>query len=217
MKRIFVTATGTGIGKTFLTRGLAAALARAGRRVAAIKPVETGCNPQPSDAVALALACRSPHLAAAPGLYRARAPLAPYAATLAGEAPPPTASELAQATLAAAEQVDYLLVEGAGGPLVPLSSTESMLDLATALGSSVVLVGRDELGVISHLRCAAEAILQRRLSIAAIVLVTPPDPVTPHNGRVLRDLGYATCAMPWCADDDDALAGAVTSVLPALL
>jgi dethiobiotin synthetase len=65
---LFISGTGTGVGKTWVTRGLARALVRDGVDAVAIKPIETGCDPAPADAVALARACRRPELASAPGL-----------------------------------------------------------------------------------------------------------------------------------------------------
>ena len=79
MKGAFITATGTGVGKTWLASALATACVQRGKRVAAIKPIETGVNPDPVDALALARACGNESLANAPGLYRAKEPLAPYA------------------------------------------------------------------------------------------------------------------------------------------
>ncbi|MDD9934512.1 MAG: dethiobiotin synthase, partial [Myxococcales bacterium] len=76
----FVTGVGTGVGKTYISRGLTRALADSGRSVAAIKPLETGVAPDPLDARALARACGRPELATAPGLYRVAPPLAPHAA-----------------------------------------------------------------------------------------------------------------------------------------
>src|SRR5690606_7338606 len=96
---LFISGTGTGVGKTWVTRGLARALVRDGVNAIAIKPIETGCQPEPADAVAIARACGRPELAHAPGLYRARRPLAPWAATLEGEAPASLAA-IAEATRA---------------------------------------------------------------------------------------------------------------------
>src|SRR5690349_14088900 len=114
---LFITATGTGAGKTFVSRGLACELTRSGRRVAALKPLETGIapasNPLPSgvsqlaptpipDATQLARACGRPELAQAAGFYRAALPVAPYAAALASGEPPPDLSALVTAIASAA-------------------------------------------------------------------------------------------------------------------
>ena len=59
----FVTATGTDAGKTLISVALIHALRAAGRQVCAVKPIETGCDPLPQDAIALAEACGRPQLA----------------------------------------------------------------------------------------------------------------------------------------------------------
>lgn len=187
MKGLFVTGTGTGVGKTWLTRGLARALRRRGDDVAAIKPIETGCDPRPLDAEALARACDRPELADLDGLYRARLPAAPYAATLEGE----PAIDLPR-VIAAVKPVpaQLHLVEGAGGLLVPLDAHTTLAELATALALPVVLVARDALGVLSHTLTAAECARRRGLEIRAVVLTPSPDdePSSRTNGRILVDL-----------------------------
>jgi dethiobiotin synthase len=209
----FVTATGTGVGKTHVTRALARALARAGRPVAAIKPVETGVVRDPLDAVDLARACGRPELARAPGLYRESLPLAPLAATLAGHAPPPTPHALAAAVRAHAPMDATLLVEGAGGLLVPLDDRHSLADLAAALHLPLVLVASDRLGVLSHALTCAESAASRGLPVAAVILSTherdAADPSTRHNREILAQrLGVPVALFPACDDDDDALADA---------
>ncbi|HJL19243.1 MAG TPA: dethiobiotin synthase [Sandaracinaceae bacterium LLY-WYZ-13_1] len=191
MTRLFVTATGTEVGKTWLTRGLAAALRARGRRVAAIKPLETGCRPDPSDALALAEACGRPELANAPGLYRAERPLAPYAANLAGESAPDL-DALVDATRALADDAEVALVEGAGGLLVPLDATRTIADLVAALGTPVVLVARDRLGVLSHTLTAFESAERRGIDVRAVVLSCSPeasdeDPSPRSNRRILAE------------------------------
>ncbi len=210
----FITGTGTGIGKTFLTRGLARALARRGRRVAAIKPLETGCTPNPLDALALARACGRPDLSTAPGLYRARLPLAPAAATMEGEPPPPSVTALTRTIAAIAGDAEITLVEGAGGLLVPLDPHHTMADLARALSLPLFLVARDGLGVLSHALTAWECATRRALSVAGLVLVSagadPVDVSSRTNRRILEErLGDTpVLSFPSTPDDDNALADA---------
>jgi dethiobiotin synthetase len=211
---LFITGTGTGIGKTFVTRSLIGALRRRDRTVAALKPLETGCDPDPDDALALAHACRQPDLARAPGLYRAPAPLAPYAATLAGHAAPPPISDLAQTIrhLRDHTRPDHLLVEGAGGLLVPITHESSVADLACALALPLVLVAPDGLGVLSHTLTAYECARARALPIAGVVLsrhtADPSDRSSETNARILAERldGTPVLTFPRCEDDDEALA-----------
>jgi dethiobiotin synthase len=209
----FVTATGTGVGKTHVARALARALDRMGRPVAAIKPVETGVVRDPLDATSLARACGRPELARAPGLYRARLPLAPLAATLAGEPPPPPPHTLADRVRDLAPPDATLLVEGAGGLLVPLDERHSLADLATALRLPLLLVASDRLGVLSHALTCADSAAARALPVAAVILSTherdAADPSTNHNRHILAQrLGVPVVLFPPCEDDDDALADA---------
>lgn len=211
---LFITATGTGVGKTFLTRGLARALCTRGNTVAAIKPLETDCHPRPLDAHALARACGRPDLAENPDLYRVPPPLAPYAATLAGEPPPPDPADLASTVHRLAHAADVVLVEGAGGLLVPLDATHTMADLGRALAMPLLLVTRDGLGVLSHTLTAVESARARSLPIAAVVLTrhtaTDADPSLETNARILRErfAPIPVLSFPSSADDDDALARA---------
>jgi len=217
---LFVTATGTGVGKTWLTRGLAAALRRGGRRVSAIKPVETGCEPDPLDALALARACGRPALARADGLYRARPPLAPYAATLAGE-PPLDLERVLQATHHLAADDEVTLIEGAGGLLVPLDERHTIADLAQALGYPLVLVTRDELGVLSYTLTAAEVMAGRGLPLRAVVMSPNEDPLAPsaRSNRAILAERLSCPVLPFSppGSDDAALARAAELLLEPLL
>jgi dethiobiotin synthetase len=214
MNGLFITATGTGVGKTFVTRGLARGLLLRHQPVAAIKPLETGCDPDPADALALARACRRPELAHAPGLYRVAPPLAPYAATLAGCRAPPTPGALASTVASLAAPPTVALVEGAGGLLVPLDDRRTMADLALALGLPVLLVADDRLGVLSHTLTAVEAARHRDLPLAGVILTrtaaVPDDASTAFNTRILTErlAPLPVLPFPHCDDDDDALAAA---------
>lgn len=217
MRGIFITGTGTGVGKTWVTRGLARALSRAGSRVTAIKPVETGCDPDPQDAIALARACARPELAHALGLHRGRAPLAPWAATLEGE-PALDFHRVAQSTRALCQDAELALVEGAGGLLVPLDADHDAADLALAVGAELLIVAEDRLGVLSHVLTAAEAARARNLNVRAFVLTrVQPDPSQRTNARILTErLSSPIAIFPPAPDEDDALADAAADVLRAL-
>ncbi|MCS6800018.1 MAG: dethiobiotin synthase [Myxococcota bacterium] len=218
MRGWIVTATGTGVGKTWLARGLARALVRRGLRVAAVKPVETGCEPVAADAEALARACRRPELASAPGFVRYRAPLAPLAAVMEGEPVPPPLEALAAAVRAAVGD-SVGLVEGAGGVLVPLDEAHDFADLFSRLQMPVLLVAPDRLGVISETRCALEAARSRGLRIDAIVLsrFVPTDRSRATNATILeRRTGLPVLAFEALPDDDEALADAAEPLLDRL-
>jgi dethiobiotin synthetase len=209
--RLFVSATGTSSGKTFVTRGLTAALVRLGYRVAALKPLETGCEPDPLDALALARAAQRPELAHDASFYRVSPPLSPYAATLGGAAGPDLTTMVGR-MLEIGAQHDRLLVEGAGGLLVPLDRNRDMSDLARALACPVLLVAPNRLGVLSHTLATVESAIARKLPLAGLVLTEPdvaPDASSASNIPILRErLEIPIFGFSHSADDDDALANA---------
>lgn len=217
---LFVTATGTDCGKTWLARGLARALASRGLRVAALKPVETGVEELARDATALAHAAGHPSLAGHG--VRLRAPLSPQAAALAERRALPSAAQLAADVHHHARGHDIALVEGAGGLLVPLDATATMAELAMELGFPVVLVGRDALGTLSHVLTAWESAMQRRLVVRAVVLTRGPwsvgDPSIDTNGALLAARLHApVLSFASTRDDDEALATTAAPLLPILV
>lgn len=186
---LFVTGTGTGIGKTALTTALTQHLVFIGVSAVAVKPLETGCEPDPLDALALASASNRPRLSSHPSFYRVPPPLSPYAATLSGESPPDF-DGIVHTCQALAAQAEVLIVEGAGGLMVPLDQTRSMADLALALGATLLMVAPDRLGVLSDVISTVECAQRRQLPIAAIVLnrgACPPDPSRTHNATIVQE------------------------------
>src|SRR5690606_10550232 len=122
--RFFVSAAATGAGKTVVTASLAAAARARGLATRALKPAETGCvDGIAADALALAEATGFPGDAHLPGLHRGLLPLAPFAATLEGEPAPPPIEALARVIDEASAEADLVLIEGAGGLLVPYDAT----------------------------------------------------------------------------------------------
>ena len=170
MRGAFITATGTGVGKTWLATALASVCVQRGKRIAAIKPIETGVDPEPLDALALARACNDETLAHATGLYRAKEPLAPYAIEKRGGPKVGSLRILSKRIRELAADADYAIVEGAGGVLVPLDREHTIADLAALLDLQTVLVARNALGVLSYTLTAVEALRKRNVSVRAIVL-----------------------------------------------
>lgn len=170
MKGAFITATGTGVGKTWLATALTSACVQLGKRVVAIKPIETGVAPEPLDAVALARACGDESLARAAGLYRAEPALAPYAIEKRGGPSVGSLRALSKRVRELASDADYAIVEGAGGVLVPLDREHTIADFAAQLDLQTVVVARNALGVLSYTLTAVEALRKRKVSVAAIVL-----------------------------------------------
>lgn len=169
----FVTGTDTEVGKTWVSVGVITALKQRGLQVAAMKPVSAGCDEteqglRNSDAlwlqrhanVALAYDQVNP--------YALAPPIAPHIA--AGQVGVEIdVKRLRAAYSAMAAQADCVVVEGAGGWLVPLNDRHTMADLAQALGLPVILVVGIRLGCINHALLSAEAIARSGLPLAGWV------------------------------------------------
>jgi dethiobiotin synthetase len=205
---VFVTGTSTGVGKTFVARGLARALLRRGVRVAAVKPIETGCAPDPRDAIALARACGRPELASALGFYRGTPPLSPRAIVLEGGQFSLDAATLAASVEHAAAGSAFAIVEGAGGLFVPLTRFSDLSELVTELGLPALLVARDRLGALSDVLAVVRAAPHETFS--HVILSRRPedraDPSQRSNATILAERGLDVAVFERCADDDDALA-----------
>ena len=178
MSVLFVTASGTDIGKTFVTAALIDQLGRAGRRAAALKPVMSGYDPdrpEDCDAATLLRALASPVTPEtidniAP--FRFRAALAPPMAA-AREGREIDFDEIV-ALCRARDAANPLLIEGVGGALSPLTDAHTCLDLLAALDAPALLVGGSYLGAISHLLATEIALRQRGVPIAGIIISESP-------------------------------------------
>jgi dethiobiotin synthetase len=172
MTALFISATGTDVGKTFVACALIRALRRQKRAVDAFKPVLSGFDgPDGSDAARLLEALGRPLTdidRMSP--LRFTAPLAPPSAARA-EGHALTLSDLAaRCRERMAETEGLLLIEGAGGIMSPLAEGATNLDLAVELGLPILLVTGSYLGAVSHTLTALEAIKARKLVVAALVV-----------------------------------------------
>jgi dethiobiotin synthetase len=171
---IFITGTDTGVGKTYVAAGIAAVLRSHGVNVGVMKPAETGCRMRsgaliPADAIRLAKAAGAHDSLPLINPYRFRKPLAPsVAAELEGKNI--RVSRLMHVYRTLLRRHDFMIIEGAGGIMVPLSHSYLYLDLATALGLPVLIVARPGLGTINHTLLTISALRERGLSIAGIVI-----------------------------------------------
>lgn len=171
---VLVTGTDTGIGKTLVSAAIAAALAARGVRIAVAKPIETGCASRdgelvPEDAVTLQQAARDPAALAEICPHRFPDPLAPaLAAERVGT--PVDVAVLVDHLRRRAARTDLLLIEGAGGLLVPITAEASFADLAAELRAVVVVVVGSRLGAINHALLTIEALRTRRIPLAGYVV-----------------------------------------------
>ncbi|WP_150242241.1 dethiobiotin synthase [Nocardiopsis quinghaiensis] len=174
MSVLVVTGTGTGVGKTVVTAAVAALARAGGRRVAVLKPAQTGVGPSGSgdtDTVARL----------APGvtteeLVRYPDPLAPATAAARCGAAPVRAEGVADAVWGLARAHDLVLVEGAGGLLVRLNAEgQTLADVAVLLSAPVLVVAGPGLGTLNATALTAEALRTRGLSPAGVVVGSWPD------------------------------------------
>ncbi|HEV2859032.1 MAG TPA: dethiobiotin synthase [Solirubrobacterales bacterium] len=189
---LFVTGTGTEVGKTVVAAVLARTLAEEGNRVAVFKPAVTGLEEEgESDHALLRRASGSDQTDEQIAPYRYQPPASPHlAASMAGERIEP--ERLREAVRDAAANADAIVCEGVGGFLVPLSPTYLVRDLAVDLGYPLVIVASPGLGTINHTLLTIESARAAGLEVAAIVLNPWPDEpseIESSNRETIAKLG----------------------------
>ena len=176
MSILVVTGTGTGVGKTVTVAAIAALARDRGRRVAVLKPAQTGVSAQEQgdldDVVRLAgdVTVRE--------LRRYPDPLSPEAAARRSGIPAVTPGEVAQEAGALDESHDLVLVEGAGGLLVRFDAQGGTIaDVAWSMGAPVLIVAEAGLGTLNATALTAEVGTRRGLNVAGVVIGSwPADP-----------------------------------------
>ncbi len=166
MTTLFVTASGTDVGKTFVTLQLIDELTAAGYRVRALKPVASGFDAADPAAATRARCLRAQGLeqnatnldAVSP--WRFAAPLSPDMAAARERRTVPFAALVDFCR--APRDADVTLIEGIGGVMVPLDDTHTVLDWVVALGAPTLLVVGSYLGTLSHSLTAAAALRTAR-------------------------------------------------------
>ncbi|WP_425063971.1 dethiobiotin synthase [Pyruvatibacter mobilis] len=213
---LFVTASGTEIGKTYVSTGLIRALRARGREVTALKPLITDFTDEtaPTSDTALMLEALGREVTgeamAELSPWRYVAALAPdMAAAREGKAVPyDEVIAFCARHRDAAEDGTVLIVEGAGGVLVPVDDTHTMRDFMKDLAATPILVVGSYLGTISHTLTALEALQSRGLDPLAIMVSETPDagiPLQDTCDAIRRFTGdVPVIAVP--RDDQDALA-----------
>ncbi|TSA00659.1 MAG: dethiobiotin synthase [Deltaproteobacteria bacterium] len=173
MKGVFVTGTGTGVGKTVVCGLLAGFLRAQGMRVTTQKWVETGGTDGPSDVNVHRRLMGDPapepeSPAADRSPYRFSLPASPHlAAAREGRRVDPAILEAAYRRLEGTH--DAVLVEGAGGFLVPLSEELLTGDFVARIGLPVLVVAANRLGCVNDALLTAEAVRRRGLRLLGLV------------------------------------------------
>jgi dethiobiotin synthetase len=186
---VIVTGTDTGVGKTIATAAIAACATAAGLRVAVVKPAQTGVDPSygevPDEQVVARLA--------GPALTRTLAtypdPLAPLAAARVAQLPPLDLYTVVDAVKQIAAGHDLVLVEGAGGLLVPMGpriaeipdgGSWTIADVAVSLGAPAIVVARAGLGTLNHTALTLESLERRGIAALVVIGAWPAEPELVH-------------------------------------
>jgi dethiobiotin synthetase len=202
LRGVFVTGTGTEIGKTVVAATIARGLTASGRRVAVFKPAVTGLDePGEADHRLLRRAADSDQADDAIAPYRYGPPASPHlAASMSGDRIEP--ARLLSVARNAAAGADTLVCEGVGGLMVPLTLGYLVRDLARDLALPLVVAASPGLGTINHTLLTLEAARAVGLEVSSVVL-TPwpeqPEAIHRSNREAIERLG-----------------GVRTSVLPEL-
>jgi dethiobiotin synthetase len=200
MRSLLITGTDTGVGKTFVGCGLAAALMARGKSVGVLKPTETGCALRagellPDDALRLATFARDTLPIDQICPYRFEPPLAPsVAAQMAGVSIDP--QRLRTLFQQRRSQYDVMLVEGAGGLLVPLVGRYTFADLARDLGTALLVVVGSKLGALNHTLLTFHCAHAMTLPVAGYIVNHPlatSDLATQTNVQSLAGLLDVPC------------------------
>jgi dethiobiotin synthetase len=196
---VLVTGTDTDVGKTIVTAAVAAAAQASGLRVAVIKPGQTGMlTGAPTDIEVITRL-------AAPDTVRTLAeypePMAPLSAATVAEMPPLELYEVVDAIRAEADKHDLVLVEGAGGLLVPMGvrpggEAWTLADLATTLGVGALVVARAGLGTLNHTALTLEALERRGVPAGVIIGAWPADPQLVHWANLSEMVPHLVGALP---------------------
>ncbi len=192
LRGIFVTGTDTGVGKTMVASALAAWCRRRGVDVGVMKPIATGGRPLPGggqkrwisdDARQLRRAAGNddPWSLINPVCFRE--PLAPWTAALRARTSIRIRAVI-EAVHALARRHEFLIVEGIGGLLVPLSARVTVADLARRLDLPVLLVARAGLGTLNHTLLSLRCVQQGGLRAVGVVLNQAKPPAHDPMGRL---------------------------------
>jgi dethiobiotin synthetase len=187
---IFITATGTDVGKTFVAASLMRTLQQMGRVVEAIKPVVSGFDPEHPEA------SDSGVLLDALGLpvtlqeierispWRFRAPVSPDLAAQREGQRIDVDAVISFCQDAIEQRQDILLIEGIGGIMVPLDGQRTVLDVMMALQLPLILVAGSYLGTISHTLTALDALFRRDMKLLALIVSETPGATVPLDDAV---------------------------------
>jgi len=223
IKGIFVTGTDTGVGKTIISAALCRYLASKGIKVGVMKPVETGVKNTAEmgpDAQLLAWAAGSSDSAEHIAPYRFSLPAAPSMAASA-EKGRIDIEHMVETAHDLASSCDFLIVEGAGGLMVPVAGGVLMADLAARMGLPLLVVARPSLGTINHTLLTVFAARAMELPVGGYIIngiSAAPDKVEESTPHTLASLASADLlgVLPHVEGTDREKVEALAEVIPTL-
>jgi len=184
--RLFITGTDTGIGKTVVS-----AILMAGLRGIYWKPIQSGLD-DITDTEWIRDKTGLPARHFLPEIYRFRLPLSPHASA----AHDGIKIDLELFTVPEIKESEHLIIEGAGGVMVPLNDRHLITDLINKLNFPVLLVSSNSLGTINHALLSLEKLKREGLEVMGVVMNGPKNPINrkavEHYGRikVLAEIEY---------------------------
>jgi dethiobiotin synthetase len=165
---LFITGTDTGVGKTVVAAGLVASLRNSGVDIGVMKPIETGFSLRSSDAFFLKRMADVDDPLENICPYRFKFPLSPYTAAQLEKASI-RLDKIRQAYHWLLMKHQAVLVEGAGGLLVPITRKMTMADLALRLNLPLLIVARTNLGTLNHTLLTVEVARRRGIKVAGVI------------------------------------------------
>ena len=172
---LFIVGTDTGVGKTVVACAIARLLVNQGVDVGVMKPVETGCRLRkgqlfPADGAALKAAARSEEALSAITGDCYRLPVAPYPAAQMARRPVMNLGRVVQRFQVQSRRHAFMIVEGIGGLLVPLSARRDLIDMVLAFDLPALLVAHSGLGTLNHTLLTLRHGSDRGVRFAGVVL-----------------------------------------------
>ena len=199
--RLVVCGTDTDVGKTVVS-----ALLVGGLSASYWKPVQCGLDGG-GDRDRLRQWLQLPEARLLPEAYRLAAPVSPHwAAELEGAGPGAIGAPIEPSRLALPEVAGALVVECAGGLLVPLRRDRLQIEQIKDWGLPVLLVARSGLGTLNHTLLSLEALAQRRIPVLGLVLNGPPHADNPRTLAALGGVPLLACLPPLAAINRESLA-----------
>lgn len=185
-KIIFVTGTDTGVGKTVAAATLVCFYREQRKKVAYIKPIQTGA-PKDNDALTV-LELTGINTGDVYTLLSYKPPMAPEQAAKASKRSLPEMKKIISQIKAIAWNYDVVIVEGAGGLYVPIDEKNYMIDLCQQLRAQAVIVARTGLGTINHTLLTVKALQSKRIKILGILFsANSNDPSAKNNPKVIAE------------------------------